>query len=91
MVYIKNRENLNTLLLKKNSICVIFTYFVFFFLYIYNAVASYMVNLLYFPATHYKVRLQKNQEIVNIFTIDEKLKLTYFVHSDTFTRLQLKK
>ena len=50
-----------------------------------------MVNLLYFPATHYKVGLQKNQENVNTFTIDEKLKLTYFVYFDTFTRLQHKK
>ena len=34
---------------------------------------------------------RKNKENLNTFTIEKKLKLTYFVHFDTFTRLQLKK
>ena len=34
---------------------------------------------------------RKNKENLNTFTIEERLKFTYFVHFDTFTRLQHKK
>ena len=50
-----------------------------------------MLNLLSFHVHIIKMVYIKNKENLNTFTIEEKLKLTYFIYFDTFTRLQLKK
>ena len=50
-----------------------------------------MLTLLSFHVHIIKMVYIKNKENLNTFTVEKKLKLTYFVHFDTFTRLQLKK